>query len=278
MLAEIEAVDALGKERKSTAVSLVRDGKLTLEFSRTQGGPDDGDRARCLERVFDRITDLTKGSKHGLALRRLLKYENHDFHRALELLQKIYRRTGKSPVEQAWLHLVQTALFSEAFHPSVGQAFPAFGSPLGGGHIGRAQLAGPLAVAGPLAKVQDALHDVDLVAPLTAVPCGPLRTNCSSWVGERFFHAFFTLPFVLAHVPDSWNWETIHKELGGESLLLYVPDEKSLTLDWKEIRASRKSTGATALWHFQSGKVLWKEGLTSRADLMAKGKELIQRT
>ncbi len=119
------------------------------------------------------------------------------------------------------------------------------------------------------------LTNYDLVAPLTAVPLGALRSQFPLWQTERAWRALCMLPFLFGAVPEDWRdkGERLATSLSVPSLFLFVPHPDRYSLQFSEGSAEDwGKESASALWDFHTSRVLWAEGIHTRDSLREQGK------
>jgi hypothetical protein len=231
-------------------------------------------------RARARAPARTRARARALALARVLD-------------QSLVTPTPSHRFLQHYADFARTHLLAEAFGPTCESGFPPVRCPGLSGPVRALGLGGPMVLRRPTAGLPDWLDrtGVDIIAPFTGIPFGALARHCPDWREQRGFRPLFTLPFLLAGVPEPWSDKraSIRAALGVDSLLLYLPDMEHYDKAFEPIPTSEfgdgpvaealpeeiwRDSGATALWDIPAGRVLWGPGLQTREDLAKTGQTL----
>lgn len=176
---------------------------------------------------------------------------------------------------RTWGRFSQLHFLSESLWPSPAESLPALG------WTGRSEQWTDFHVHGPLhlskaCRIPAWLEDYDLQAPLTAFALPRLRRNVPAWMTDRAMRLMFMLPFLAGREPlirshDYWS------QLPGQRLMLFMPNRNHYDDLYDNDSPEKWSAGsASALWDFDSGRVLYADGIHTEDSLRSCGKPLLE--
>ncbi|MEK7400561.1 MAG: hypothetical protein AAB116_26755, partial [Candidatus Poribacteria bacterium] len=108
-----------------------------------------------------------------------------------------------------------------------------------------------------------ARYGYDLVFPMTAIPLGNLRRQCSEWRSSRRLRPMGVLPFLFHSSGNVWARypEKFLDLFKVDRIFTLMPDIEYWSKpfsDWTDDDWS--NCGLSALWDIRSGRVLWAKG------------------